>query len=134
MMLKITPSFDAAGDAAQTLTEACHGAAYNAGWWHDPKTGNPMPDTNEAFGLRLALIHSEVSEALEGRRKNKPDDHLIGFRNDEVELADAIIRIFDLAGGLNLRVAEAIAMKLAFNATRGDHQREARIAAGGKAF
>lgn len=52
----------------------------------------------------------------------------------EVELADCVIRIFDMSGGLGLDVAGAIAEKLAFNATREDHQLESRRALGGKKF
>lgn len=52
----------------------------------------------------------------------------------EVELADAVIRIADLAGGLGLDLGGAIAEKLAFNAVRPDHKPEARAVAGGKSY
>jgi hypothetical protein len=52
----------------------------------------------------------------------------------EVELADAAIRIFDLAGAMNFDIGGAIAEKLAFNASRADHKPEARKAQGGKAY
>jgi hypothetical protein len=52
----------------------------------------------------------------------------------EVELADAIIRIFDLAGSQNLDLGGAIAEKLAYNAQRQDHKREVRALGNGKAF
>lgn len=59
----------------------------------------------------LALITSEVSEALEGFRK----DDKVNFRE---ELADVIIRTLDLCHGLNINIDEEIRLKLAKNKTR----------------
>jgi hypothetical protein len=73
------------------------------------------------FGEKIALIHSELSEALESYRKHgtaEPDHHCAPFTNVEVELADAIIRIFDLAGRLNLKLGSALMAKHAYNKTR----------------
>jgi NTP pyrophosphatase (non-canonical NTP hydrolase) len=78
------------------------------------------------------LIHSEVSEALEGVRKDTADTHLPHRKAVEVELADAMIRIFDLAGQMDLDLAGAILEKLAYNQQRADHKPEARNAIGGK--
>ena len=67
----------------------------------------------------LCLIHSEISEALEAHREdNPPDKKIPEFDNFTVELADAVIRILDLAGGMKLPLAEAIVAKKAFNKTR----------------
>jgi hypothetical protein len=52
----------------------------------------------------------------------------------EVELADAVIRIFDMAGGLGLDVGGAIAEKLVYNGKRADHKPENRRDVGGKKF
>lgn len=108
----------------------CHARSLGAGWYHDPKTGLPrelnVPE-------KLCLVHSEISEALESHRKNLNDDHLPHRKGIEVELADAVIRIFDLCGALGLDLGSAIVEKLAYNAVRPDHKPEAR-AAGGKAF
>jgi NTP pyrophosphatase (non-canonical NTP hydrolase) len=52
----------------------------------------------------------------------------------EVELADAIIRIFDLAAGLKLDLGGAYEEKMAYNAVRKDHKIEARLKPGGKAY
>ena len=103
----------------------------NERWWHDPKTGVAV---KRNIGEALCLIHSEISEAMEGHRKSLMDDKLPHRSMFEVELADAVIRIFDLAGGLGLDLGGAITEKMAFNAIREDHKPEARLAANGKAY
>lgn len=66
----------------------------------------------------LALVHSEISEALEADRKNLMDDKITHRSGIEVELADAMIRILDYAGANNLDLGGAIEEKLAYNKTR----------------
>lgn len=125
-----------------TLQEACHTASYNAGWWQDLSTGTDFREevrTGTRLGKalvaeKLVLVHSEISEALEGYRKGLMDDKLPHRPALEVELADAIIRIMDLAGALNLDMAGAIIEKQAFNAQRPDHKPENRLSEGGKSF
>lgn len=74
------------------------------------------------FGEAVALITSEASEALEAYRKDpdKPAEHLDPkeFTHVEEELADIVIRVFDLAYGMNLSLASAIVAKMEFNETR----------------
>jgi len=60
----------------------------------------------------LALIHSEVSEALEGFRGNDK-------ANFEEEMADTLIRVLDCACGLGIDMDAAVARKLAANRLRG---------------
>ncbi|WP_218929767.1 hypothetical protein [Aquabacterium olei] len=125
--------------AAEVLQNQCHGLAYACGWWHDLGSGADLTSTPGEPAKRnvaelLCLVHSEVSEAMEGHRKGLADDKLPHRSMLEVELADAVIRIFDMAGGLGLDVAGAIAEKLEFNATRADHQPDNRRADGGKKF
>lgn len=115
------------------LVEACHGAAFAAGWWNDLQTGEDMRGKRNVPEL-LCLIHSEISEAMEGHRKGLMDDKLPHRSMLEVELADAVIRICDLAGGFGLDLGGAIAEKLAYNAQRADHRPENRLATGGKAY
>jgi hypothetical protein len=71
---------------------------------------------------------------MEGARKGLMDDKLPARTMLEVELADAVIRIFDMAGGLHLDLGGAIAEKLAYNAQRADHKPGNRIKPGGKTF
>ena len=124
-----------AANAARTLTDMCYGPAKAAGWWTDLETGEALTiDTPRFVVEKLCLVHSEISEAMEGHRKGLMDDKLPHRTMLEVELADAAIRIFDMAGGFGLDVAGAIAEKLAFNKTRQDHKIENRRAVGGKEF
>lgn len=117
--------------AGSVLTTQCHQPALAGGWWTDLETGLPK-DRN--IGELLCLVHSEVSEAMEGARKNRMDDHLPHRQQLEVELADAVIRIFDIAGGRGLDLGGAIAEKLAYNAQRADHKIANRKLEGGKKF
>ena len=87
---------------------------------------------NRNKGELLMLIVSEVSECMEGERKDLMDDKLPHRKMAEVELADALIRIFDYAGAYGYDLDGAVAEKRAFNATRPDHKPEARLAANGK--
>lgn len=119
--------------SVRDLINICHGAAAASGWWTNLHTGEDLRQANNV-PEKLMLIVSEVAEAMEGHRKNKDDDHLPKFKMIEVELADAIIRICDLAGAKNYRVAEALAAKLAYNAQRADHKPENRRAEGGKQY
>lgn len=115
--------------SANLLVEECHGASDRAGWWD-----GVYPEDEGVVPTKLCLIHSEISEAMEGHRKGLMDDKLPHRKMVEVELADALIRICDLAGALKLDLGGAVAEKMAFNATRADHTREARAAAGGKRY
>lgn len=73
---------------------------------------------SENFGEKIALIHSELSEALEAHRKDLPSDHLLGTHGVDEELADAVIRIFDLAGKLQIDLGNVLIQKMLFNLNR----------------
>lgn len=93
-----------------TLAIGANLNAHAKGFYEAPK---------RTFGEAVALMHSELSEALEGyRHGNPPSDHIPDFSSIEEEFADVIIRIFDEAVEGGHRVAEAVVAKMAFNAGR----------------
>ena len=101
------------------------------GWWDDAPT---VGEKHRKVPEKIALCHSELSEALEAHRKDLMDDKLPNRFGIEVELADCIIRILDLAQALGLDVAAAIIDKVHYNAEREDHKRENRAKQGGKRY
>ena len=114
-------------EAGRHLQNVCYNDAFKAGWWESAIT--PL-----TFSNKLMLIVSEVAEAMEADRKGLKDDKLPHRDGREVELADAVIRIFDLAGAYKFDLGLAIFEKLAYNKTRNDHKKEVREAAGGKKY
>lgn len=100
----------------------------NHKWWHD-ENGKPLQRNK---GELLCLIHSEISEAMEGERKDLMDDKLPHRKMAEVELADTLIRILDYAAGFGYDISGAVYEKLQYNTTRQDHLHESRKLAGGK--
>jgi hypothetical protein len=108
-----------------------HDTATDAGWYNDPVTGDPV---KRNFGEVVALMHGELSEALEADRKGLMDDKPPHRDGREVEFADCIIRILDTAAALGLDVAGAFIEKNRYNAQRADHKLAARAGAGGKKY
>jgi len=98
--------------------EKVHENNISKGWW----------DTDRNDGEMIALMHSELSEALEYIRHGNPlSDHIPEFTGIEEEMADVIIRIMDYGKARCLRIPEAIEAKMQFNANRPYKH-------GGKAF
>jgi NTP pyrophosphatase (non-canonical NTP hydrolase) len=113
--------------------DLCHRDAYLAGWWEDTE-GNDLRSNPMCFSQKLMLAVSELAEAMEGDRKGLCDDKLPHRDMWEVELADCVIRIFDLAGAYNADLGGAIEEKMQFNKIRQDHKKESRSSAGGKSY
>lgn len=104
--------------AFEELSQAVHDTAKAKGWWDEPRNNGEM----------IALMHSELSEALEALRAgNPPDDKIPDFSGAEAEMADTIIRIMDMGSARGWRIAEAVVAKMAYNRDRPRRH-------GGKAF
>lgn len=130
--------------------DKCHSASLKAGWWR------PLEDLSNDlvghmvskdkywrlyttwsahfFATKISLIHSEVSEMLEGLRRGTNDDHLPHRTTEEVEAADIAIRLFDYCGARRIDLETIIDEKLAYNAERADHKMTNRQKSGGKRF
>ena len=84
------------------LVRACHAVAKEKGWWDDAR--------NE--GELIALMHSELSEALEAMRNHGKKEEIAE------ELADCCIRIFDYCGARDIDLEKALLKKIEYNKKR----------------
>lgn len=100
------------GTGLNQWRDIVHRTAVGHGWWE-----------GDTFNLpeKLALIHSEISEALEEYRNDPDQMYYVSNNKPEgiaVELADAIIRILDLCGKLDVDIESILWAKHQYNETR----------------
>lgn len=101
--------------AFRNVQRAVHGNSVEHGFWDD----YPQDLNADQVAAKLALIHSEISEALEAVRDNYPESQKIAVTGQfEEELADAVIRIMDLAEYTGVDVAKALIEKAVYNRSR----------------
>ena len=114
-------SFEDHFGAAQV---AAHRINVANGWWDDRRrlmtSGVPGAQANVILAC-LALVTSEVAEAMEAVRKHDPATWSDADSKDTFvrELAGAVVRCMDVAGELGLPLAEAIRAEIDANAARG---------------
>ena len=93
------------------LAYQCHATAKLKGFW----------TVSENTPEKIMLVVTELAEFVESYRKGDEiimDEHCPEFMNTEIELADAVIRIFDIAKYHNFQIGKAIVAKMKYNETR----------------
>lgn len=92
------------------IQKEIHKTAVEKGFWEGERND----------GEAIALMHQELSEALDGLRDGNPVSEKIGapFTQVEEEMADLVIRVMDFCAGRGHHLPEAILAKMAYNLGR----------------
>lgn len=99
--------FNQMRDYILTTARDCHTAAVEAGWWTSVEDGSSLIGKRD-FTAMCALIITELTEAYDGHSMKAMDDKLPHRSQDEVELADAFIRMGDTSFGNNVNLAAGL--------------------------
>lgn len=108
----------ATASVINSLAQSIHEDNVKKGFYVDTPDSDDIVAWKNFVGMKIALVHSEVSEALEAFRKDAKDDHLPTIDGIAVEIADSIIRLLDLAAYLGYDIGNTIEQKLAYNRSR----------------
>lgn len=116
-------------DEWKAKRDEAHQNAVNKGFWEDHdrivKVMSEHPDLKFAvesalISQKLKLIGDELAEAHDALRDGDlPSAKIMDFSSMEEELADVLIRMWDLEAKLGLDIAGAIEAKMKYNESRG---------------
>lgn len=135
MALKDTPIGSDIAFHVNKLANIIHNGNKERGFWEVPASIQALSVANvdgcaaevsavisefssRNVGELIALVHSELSEALEAHRKDANDDKHPTRKGLHIELGDALVRILDMCAGLNIDIGNILLEIIDYNSTR----------------